>query len=389
MTERLGQVILRNTAWNYVATFVSLGLGLLFVPILVRYLGDAQYGLWVLVNAIAGYAGLLDLGLSAAVVKWVAEYRARGAHEEMNEFLSTLCGLYLAIAALTLAGTAVVVLLFGQLFAVSPGQLGVARGLLAIVGASVAISLPVSLSGGVLAGFQRYDVLNWLTIVNLVLGMGSIVAVLWAGYGILAVALAHVAAMAVTQALRVYAAFRIHPDLSIRLTRFSLAHVRRIRSYSLLLSAQTGLDQLVLRTDEIVIGMFLPIAAITPYAIGMKLNNAVRTLGQQLVTTLFPAAAHLHGERDAARLERLVLDATRMTLGLGCHRPSRSSCWPAWWCGRGWDRATSWPRPSRPCCSCTPWARWSRGFRSPLLRLPAPSRSSRSPPPSRRCSISR
>ena len=317
MTQRLGQVILRNTAWNYVATFVSLGLGLLFIPVFVRYLGDAQYGLWVLVNAIAGYAGLLDLGLATAVVKSVAEYRVHGARDQMNEFLSTLCALYLGLCVIALAGTAVVIIGFGRLFTVSPEQLAVARTLLAIVGSGVALSFPVSLSGGILAGYQRYDVLNWLAIGNLVLGMGSILIVLWAGYGIVAVAVAHVGAMAVTHAIRIYAAFRIHPGLSIHLGRFRFAHVRRIRSYSLFLSLQAGLAQLVLKTDEIVIGMFLPVAAITPYAVGMKLNNAVRTLGQQLVSTLFPVAAQLHGERDNARLSRLVIDGTRMTLGIG------------------------------------------------------------------------
>ena len=70
--------VLFNTATNYVAKILFLATGFVLTPFLLRHLGQTTYGLWVLVNSVVTYGGLLDLGIGAAVIKFMAEYRARG-----------------------------------------------------------------------------------------------------------------------------------------------------------------------------------------------------------------------------------------------------------------------------------------------------------------------
>ncbi len=317
MNRPVGRVILRNTAWNYAATFFSLGLGLILVPFLVRHLGNTQYGLWVLVGGISGYAALLDLGFAASLVKWVAEYRARDALEEMNDFLSTMLGVYSVIGLVTAALTVTLGLLFDRIFSVPPEEVWTARLVVFVVGGGLAVSFPINIFGGVIAAYQRYDISNALTITNLVLGVGLIVLFVSSGYGVLAVAVVQLVVMLATHAIRIYAVRRIVPSFSIGFRRFRRQGLWTVGTYSVFVCIQNLAERLVFKTDEIVIGLFLPLSAITPYSIGLKLNNAVRTLSQQLVQTLFPIAAHLHADRDTVRLRRLAIDGTRLTLALG------------------------------------------------------------------------
>jgi O-antigen/teichoic acid export membrane protein len=59
------------------------------------------------------------------------------------------------------------------------------------------------------------------------------------------------------------------------------------------------------------------LSAVSVYAIGLRLSNAARTLSEQLARVVFPAGASLYAGSDMARVRRLVLEGTRVTLALG------------------------------------------------------------------------
>ena len=57
---------------------VPLAVGLVAIPTLTRYLGEARFGLLALMWTIIGYFSLLDLGLGRATTKFVAEALGAG-----------------------------------------------------------------------------------------------------------------------------------------------------------------------------------------------------------------------------------------------------------------------------------------------------------------------
>src|SRR5439155_1385372 len=81
-----------NTISNYLTTATSVLLALVVTPILVHGLGRTEYGVWVLVGSILVYIELLNLGLDAATVKYVAHYHALGDHERVRRTIASSCG---------------------------------------------------------------------------------------------------------------------------------------------------------------------------------------------------------------------------------------------------------------------------------------------------------
>jgi O-antigen/teichoic acid export membrane protein len=317
MVQQVLRVVLRNTVWHYGAAFVSLAVGVILVPIMVHHLGDTLFGLWVLVSAVSGYSRLLDLGLAPSIVKWVARYRAESDQEEMNDFLSTMFVAYLGIGVLALGGTAIIASVFDRVFSMSPDQVGVARLLLLITGLTLAIDFPMSVFGAVLTAYQRSDINDVLSILHLLLGLSFTLGVLSAGYGLLAMALVQLVVVLVTQAVRVLLAWRVNPAMVLRLGRFHWQRMQAVRDYSFFVFTQAFARQVALKTDEVVIGLFLPLSAVASYSIGLRLANALRTLAEQLVDVLFPVAADLHARHRAIELQRVTLMGSCVVLGLG------------------------------------------------------------------------
>ena len=70
--------VMVGTASNYAGQIIAFASLFFLTPFILRHLGAATYGLWVLVSSIVAYGSVLDLGVWGAIIKYVAEYRARG-----------------------------------------------------------------------------------------------------------------------------------------------------------------------------------------------------------------------------------------------------------------------------------------------------------------------
>ena len=68
-----------GAATNCAAFAATLLVSFFLAPYLIRSLGDARYGVWCIVEAIAAYFTLFDLGIAACLVRFVARHQ-RIAH---------------------------------------------------------------------------------------------------------------------------------------------------------------------------------------------------------------------------------------------------------------------------------------------------------------------
>src|SRR5215469_4673315 len=90
--------IIKNVLTNWLAFIVTIGTGFFMSPFLIRHLGDSVYGVWSLV----GYLGLLDFGITAYTVKYVAEHRARDDQEAINRVITGGLAVYSVMGAIAL-----------------------------------------------------------------------------------------------------------------------------------------------------------------------------------------------------------------------------------------------------------------------------------------------
>src|SRR3984957_11094037 len=93
--------VARNVSTRYLAIGIEAALGVLVLPFNVAHLGKAAYGLWMLTSSVTAYFSVLDLGYAGALVKFVAQYRARRDARALNEILSTAFYMFAAFGVLT------------------------------------------------------------------------------------------------------------------------------------------------------------------------------------------------------------------------------------------------------------------------------------------------
>jgi O-antigen/teichoic acid export membrane protein len=97
----LSYTTLKNSAYTFVNYIFPILFSVFITPIVVKKLGVEDFGVYVLVNTIIGFLGLLDIGFSAALLKYIAEYYGRKDFVALQKLISSANSLFLIIGLIS------------------------------------------------------------------------------------------------------------------------------------------------------------------------------------------------------------------------------------------------------------------------------------------------
>jgi len=302
--------ILRNIGSSWVALGTNVALGIFLSPFILHRLGDAAFGIWILIFSLTGYYGVFDMGIRSAIVRFVAKFSAANDRESLAKVLNTSLLAYTSIGAVTFLLTLAGVLGIDRLFKIPPEFHSTARWLFLMVGTSVAVGFPLGVFTGALEGLQRFYLVNWMNIGFTLARAGLVVGVLDRGYGLLALAVITTALPLVGSLIRVGIALRIL-KVPISLRYVTRETARLIMGYSGLTFMIVISSQLRFQTDEIIIGTLLTPGDIAHFSIGARIvdysTNVIACISQLFV----PMASQSDAQGDGNRLRKMLIAGNR------------------------------------------------------------------------------
>jgi O-antigen/teichoic acid export membrane protein len=183
MSVSITDKILRNTGWNFIARIIHIPVSIGLIPFIIGRVGLDWYGIWVALFAIVDYVSLLDMGVGAATIKYVAEYQAFGNSRKIgNVVLSTCLFNLVFLPPLVLAHVFAAEIL--SIFQIAPKDFGDARLIFDWVLLNFAAAQISGVFRNTLIGLQRMHVSNLCEIAYLLAYTASTVIVLGAGAGL-------------------------------------------------------------------------------------------------------------------------------------------------------------------------------------------------------------
>jgi len=277
-------------------------------------LGDEGYGVWVFVNSLAGYSGILYLGFGPTVCRYVSQHRARGEWDAVNAVVSSVVSVYLAAGALVLLG--------GFSFsAVVPwvdrwGSVPVADVQFAvlILGVNLALGMIGSVYGGVLHAAQRFDLFSAVQGVVSPVRLGLTVVFLQQHHGLLVLAGIFLAVTLIENGLMAWLAHREIPTLSLRRKWVTRSVLRECFGFSAFTALRWVSVRMIYMTDTVVIGFVLGPKSIVPYYVGSRLVQMIHQPLEKIGDVVLPSAGACHARNDRVELQRLLARGMQLTL---------------------------------------------------------------------------
>ena len=279
-------------------------------PFILHHLGDAAFGIWVLIFSVTGYYGLFDLGIRSSIIRYVSKYTATGDREKLTQFVNTALFSYTGIGVVSMLLTTLLSSSVEHLFKIPSDMHAQARLLLLMVGASVSLGFPLGVFGGMLEGLNRFYILNWTSIGATIARAALIVYFLNRGYGLLTVALITVVLPILSSILRGIIVFRLCP-VQLGLRHVDRASFRHMANYGGTTFIVMIAARLRFRTDELVLGTMMSTVAVTWFNIGARIVDYAQEFVTSLAQVFVPMASQSEATGNLDRVRKIYIAGNR------------------------------------------------------------------------------
>jgi O-antigen/teichoic acid export membrane protein len=302
--------LLRNAFSNLLGAVIPALVALGTVPLVVKGLGDANYGVYSLVTAIVGYFAVIDINVTAGSVKFIAEFNAHKDQRRIDETVFFGLSVYSLLGLLGGIGLFAGAHFFvTSVFTVPPRLVGEAVATLRLAALGFFLGQLQSYLNSIPQSLMRYDIASRIEMVFGTLVPLLTVAVLMLGYGLFEVILLRIVASAINCAVLWRCIRRLLPALSWRKPGAA------IRRELLGFSAYSFLSRFATLSyayaDKLIIGALVGVTGLAYFTVASTLANRILSLTYRLSGVFFPAASALAARGELERLRTLYLKASR------------------------------------------------------------------------------
>ncbi|MDI9432270.1 MAG: oligosaccharide flippase family protein [Planctomycetota bacterium] len=306
--------LIQNTLFNVLLLVSNALIGFFLIRFFLGRLGEAQYGVWVLVGSLFRYRGMLSLGLNGAINRQIPICLAKGDEQGIAKVVSTSLFFYSALGLVLAALSVLLYAKIGDWFAIEPEQIEAAGRLVLIVGLTFAISSPLQLTTAVLSGLQRYGVISIATLVVLVVRTVLLIVLLLRGYGLLTMGLVFGMSEIVTRLVQHIFIRRLLPRVSLSRQNIDPVLLKEMLLYgtNTFLYSMGGL--IVCKAGDLIAGIFLDTSAVSRFSVASAGVLLLSQLLQAFTAAIKPAVSDLDTREEHATVKEIAFLTQKYSL---------------------------------------------------------------------------
>lgn len=264
---------------TYINLIISTIIPLLYTPIMLRILGQEEYGLYSLSNSVISYLSLLNFGFGSAIIRFISKFRVEGEHEKIEGITGLILSLYAIIAVIVCAIGFVLTKGTGLFFGtgLTTGEIGRLKILMIIMTVSTAISFPVSILSSISVAYEKYIFRKMVDMVATIAAPILNLVVLFMGYASIGLAMIGL----ITQIVYGFIfSWYCKSKLNVvpRFKNMPFYMTKDILGFSVYIFAGAIIDMLYWATDKVLIGAFLGTVAVAVYNIGGTFTSMLQNM---------------------------------------------------------------------------------------------------------------
>ena len=274
---------------SYVGMFVQNIVSIVYTPVMLRILGQSEYGLYNLVSSVVSYLGLLSFGFGSAFMRYYSNYKAKNDEEGMARingmFMTIFCGI--AIVAL-IAGT-ILILNVEYIFkgGLSSGEINTARILMILMVINIAISFLASVFDSNVTANEKYVFQRTISILKSILNPFLTLPLLLLGYRSIGLVVVSTTLVLTSFLLNMWYCFK---KLKIKFIfkDFDFGLMKEMWVFSFYIFLNMIVDQINWSVDKFLLGMYKGTIGVAIYSIGAQINSYYMSFSTSISTVFIP-----------------------------------------------------------------------------------------------------
>ena len=273
---------------SYINLLIGNIIPFIYTPIMLRMLGQAEYGLYGIANSIMGYISLLNFGIGGTIVRYLSKYREEGNTEQEARVAGLFIKIYTVVCSLVLiAGLAFAANAEVYSRSLTPEEVETLRMLVILMTLNTAIFLPFSVFNSIVIAYERHIFSKLVGMLSTVLSPVLHLILLYCGFGSVGLVLSSTVLNFITYGLYTWfalARLKVRPSLK----KAEPGLLREILKFSSFVFLASIVDTLYWTTDKLIIGWAKGTKDTAVYNIGATFNTYVTALSSAISGLLVP-----------------------------------------------------------------------------------------------------
>lgn len=274
-------------------SYLSMGLGflvsILFTPVMLRLLGQSEYGLYNLVASVISYLGVLKFGFGSAYIRFYSKYKAKEDQAKIDTLNGMFLTIYSAIGMIAIFTGIILALNSDVIFGseLSSQELIKARLLMIILVINLAISFPNIVFSSYIIAKERFVFQKLLQLIKLLIDPLIILPILLLGYGSVGMVIITTLINFLVEVINALFCIRkLNMKFSFR--NFDLALMKEMTIFSSFIFVNMLTDQVNWNVDKFLLGRFHGTITVAVYGLAAQLNTYYRMIGNTISTLFVP-----------------------------------------------------------------------------------------------------
>lgn len=300
---------------TYVQTILNSVISIAYTPIMLRLLGQSEYGVYTMSSSMIAYLGLLNFGLNSSYVRYYTRYRNEGDQKGLARFNGMFLVVYSVIALVALAAgmglSANINLLYGA--TLTAQELETARILMMILTVNLAMTFISNV-------FTSYVTANEQFVFQKLINMGKTIVSPLATIPVLLLGFRSVG-MTVTTTLLclvvdvsnvVFCLRKLNMKFAIKDADFGV--MKEVAAYSSLIAINSLVDQINWQVDKVILGHFHGAVGTAVYGVAAQINTLYIGLSAAVSSVFIPRIHKLSYRSCNNEYNRLFLKIGRIQM---------------------------------------------------------------------------
>ena len=276
-----------------ILSYINLRIGsiipFVYTPIMLRMLGQAEYGLFSLASSAVSYLSLLSFGFGSTIIRYISKYRAENDKESIEKTYGFFLALYSFLAVLVMICGAVIAFNIEPIFqrGLSATELEKMKILVLIMTVNSAISFPNSVVSSMVVAHEKYIFRRLVDMLATIAAPVANLIALYLGFASVGMATAATIVQISMMPLNIiYCTNKL--NLKPLFAKMPLNIVKEMIGFSVFVFIGSIVDMLFWSTDKVILGMLTGSVAVAVYNVGSTFNSMVMNLSTSISGVLVP-----------------------------------------------------------------------------------------------------
>jgi O-antigen/teichoic acid export membrane protein len=297
---------------SYLTIFINIILGIVYTPWILRMIGSSHYGLYTLATSLISLF-LMDFGMSAAVTRFLAKYRAEGETEKINTFVGFSIKFYLFITAVVMVVLVGVFLNIDRIYGnLTSDELETFKVVFLITAFFLVFCFPVNVCNGILNAYEEFVALKSIDLLNKVgTVVVTVIALIWNG-GLYSLILINGAFNLIAFAAKLIV-IKMCVPIHASFVHTGRGEVKEVFSFSVWSTIQSISNQAIFNLMPSVLAMVVNTLAITIYGFASQMEGYVYNITSAINGMFIPRISKIIvGKEDAKDVLPLMVKVGRI-----------------------------------------------------------------------------